>query len=424
MQKKILEDLDDLLAENIIDHSTAEKIRHFYQQRDSEVKNRQFVVFGILGSLLVGLGIILIVAHNWDHLGRMSKTLIGFLPLILTQMLGLITLLRWRESRSWRESAATLMVLGLGATLSLISQIYHIPGSLASFVLTWMLLTLPLMYLFPSTMAAVLYLIGITYHGAETGYGSGLQPDKLYYWVFLLPLLPYYLHLLKNQAKSNFTYLLNWLIPISVIVNLGTIARENAEWLFATYMLLFGLYYLIGKHVIPFKDNLQNNGFRALGSIGTVILLIVLSFQWIWKELGQEMSSFTSLEALVTYVLLILHLALTITFRRDKKEGAFADPSPYLPLIFLILFIGTRSVPVLSVIIVNLALFGLALYTIRRAMQLQHLGLLNYGLLMITALIICRFFDTNISFILRGLLFVLIGIGFFIANYRMIKTSP
>jgi len=35
--------------------------------------------------------------------------------------------------------------------------------------------------------------------------------------------------------------------------------------------------------------------------------------------------------------------------------------------------------------------------------------------------VVCRFFDTNISFVLRGLMFVAVGAGFFFANSRLIK---
>jgi hypothetical protein len=49
------------------------------------------------------------------------------------------------------------------------------------------------------------------------------------------------------------------------------------------------------------------------------------------------------------------------------------------------------------------------------------LSLLNYGLLILTALIICRFFDLDMSFVARGLLFVLVGAGFFAANIWMVK---
>ena len=241
---------------------------------------------------------------------------------------------------------------------------------------------------------------------------------------YYCPLLPYYFSLIKNSTKSNFTYLLNWLVPISIIINLGSIADENPQWLFATYFILFGLYYFIGKNVPQFHNSLQNNGYRASGiDLGTVVLLTILSFHFIWKEIADEAIEFGSSEAIITLILLLVLGYLIFRFTIPKLKGPIFDPSPFIPVIFLILFIALRSAPVLSVVVVNLILFLLALYTIRRAMQIQHLGLLNYGLLMITALIICRFFDTNISFILRGLLFVIIGIGFFITNYRLIKTS-
>ena len=35
----------------------------------------------------------------------------------------------------------------------------------------------------------------------------------------------------------------------------------------------------------------------------------------------------------------------------------------------------------------------------------------------------CRFFDTNMSFVIRGLLFVAVGVGFFITNYVMLKKQ-
>ena len=50
-------------------------------------------------------------------------------------------------------------------------------------------------------------------------------------------------------------------------------------------------------------------------------------------------------------------------------------------------------------------------------------SILNYGLLIITALITCRFFDTDISFIVRGLLFMAIGAAFFGANYFMYRKQ-
>ena len=63
----------------------------------------------------------------------------------------------------------------------------------------------------------------------------------------------------------------------------------------------------------------------------------------------------------------------------------------------------------------------LALSKIKKGVDEDSLLILNYGLLVITALVICRFFDTNLSFVLRGLLFIVVGAGFFAANYLLIR---
>jgi hypothetical protein len=61
------------------------------------------------------------------------------------------------------------------------------------------------------------------------------------------------------------------------------------------------------------------------------------------------------------------------------------------------------------------------LLTIREGIRYDHLVILNYGLITVTALITCRFFDTDLNFVFRGLLFIFIGAGFFAANYFMLQ---
>ena len=86
-------------------------------------------------------------------------------------------------------------------------------------------------------------------------------------------------------------------------------------------------------------------------------------------------------------------------------------------LIFVIGFFSSLS----AIILINLLVLMLGLLIVRKGAQKNHLGILNYGLLIITALILCRFFDAEISFITRGIMFVLVGAGFFAGNYLMLK---
>ena len=88
----------------------------------------------------------------------------------------------------------------------------------------------------------------------------------------------------------------------------------------------------------------------------------------------------------------------------------------------MLFFFGFSS-ETIPTILVNALLFVLGLITIKIGADRFHFGVLNYGLFIITSLVVCRFFDTNMSFVVRGLLFVAVGFGFFITNYWMLKKQ-
>lgn len=46
----------------------------------------------------------------------------------------------------------------------------------------------------------------------------------------------------------------------------------------------------------------------------------------------------------------------------------------------------------------------------------NNLAVVNTGMLMLAILIIARFFDSDISFIIKGLVFIIVGIGFLVTN--------
>ncbi len=71
--------------------------------------------------------------------------------------------------------------------------------------------------------------------------------------------------------------------------------------------------------------------------------------------------------------------------------------------------------------IVNAWIIAVAVYYIRKGAAEDHLGVVNFGLLIMAALAICRFFDDTIPFIWRGIFFVITGAGFFIANYLILQ---
>lgn len=415
MQKEIPE----LLKAGIISPETAERMQQFYRNKSGQAHNRLFIVFGILGAILVGLGIILIIAHNWDQFSRSVKTMFSFLPLIVGQLFCLYTILKKNDSITWRESASVFLFFAVGASISLISQVYNIPGDISSFLLTWMLLCLPLVYIMRSSVTSLLYIAGITYWAASTGYWSFPSSETYFYWLLLMAIFPHYYFLSIRQPQSNFIFFHHWFIALSITFVLGTISRGQEEWMYLAYISLFGLFYLMGRSNFFESNRRPINAYIVIGSAGTIIVLLILSFKWFWEDLRSANLAINSSEFLAAAIITVL---ATVVFFLQRKDRHLVDLNPVegVFLIFIIIFIAGIFSPV-AVIFVNLLVFIIGILTVRFGAKTDHLGILNYGLLIISTLVICRFFDTDLSFVARGLLFVGVGLGFFIANSRMLK---
>ena len=418
-------DIQELVRAELISQDTAVRIADYYLNKDSnQSKSRLLIVFAILGAILVGLGIILILAHNWDDLSTTVKTMFAFLPMVIGQLICGFVLVKLKESVAWREGSTAFLFFAVGASISLISQIYNIPGNLSSFMLAWMLLILPLVYLMNSSITSLLYLIGITFYACETEYWTMPYHESLMYYLLLLLALPHYYTLYKNKPDSNFFTFHNWLIPLSLIITLGINANEFTELMYIAYFSLFGIFFILGNIEIFSKKNLFGNTYRLFGGLGTVVLLLFLSFDFGWEFIRNSNYDIAELlfsrELIVATILTIIATVLLVP--EHKKNGLREfNPISIVFLLFIItFFIGKFST--ISTPIINIIILGIGILTIRNGAKLGSLGQLNYGLLIITALVICRFFDTDLSFIVRGILFVSVGFGFFAANYWMIRN--
>ena len=155
MSKRLQKDLSELIDAGILTEGTAADITAYYKDKEKEAPNLLMIVFGILGALLIGLGIILILAHNWEFFSRPLKTAIAFIPLLVGQGLCGFTLWRQSDSVAWREASSTFLFIAIGACISLLSQIYNIEGSLSGFTLMWMGLALPVIYVMRSSAASI-----------------------------------------------------------------------------------------------------------------------------------------------------------------------------------------------------------------------------------------------------------------------------
>lgn len=410
---KILKDLPDLIEKQIITEETAEKIRQYYHHKQKRVSS--VFLFGVFGTLLVGLGLILIIAHNWDTLPKAVKTVLAFVPLLLGQGLSVYTLVKKNGNRTWQESSSIFVFFGFGAAIALISQVYHIPGDLADFLFPWMLVTLPLIYLSQSSITALLYLAGITAYAFN--YWGGGPP--YFYLLFIAGILPYYYKLNKKNQNSN-------ILPFFNLFLLVSLASTMDLW-FASFFLdrllyldFFGLCLVFAAMPFIKAQRLKGLFFQLFGQGGLLIMLFMFSFKSAWYQQSRDtLSMFVHPEFFITIVVFFIVAGLLIRqFRRTKLVHIHPLYLAVIPA-FLIFLLGFFS-PI-SVWFINALIFFLGVQLIIKGLKEINLHTLNYGLVIVVALVLMRFFDTSLSFALRGILFVIIGAGFFTANYVILK---
>jgi len=251
MNKKALEclyaELPGLVSAGVVSSETAERICSHYgplEKDGSTAKRWAIILFTVLGSVLIGGGIILLLAHNWDELSRPMRAVVSVLPLVASQAFGAWFLFTNREGTAWREGIGAFQTLAIGASIALVSQTYNLGGQFDDFILTWSILALPIAYLLRATFPALFYLVGITvWVGALNHYDGHV----LWYFVLLalsFPFLGLSAHIDRYHPRP---LLFGWVMAITLCIGTGiALDRVYTPWhawpvLFAT---LFGLLFL------------------------------------------------------------------------------------------------------------------------------------------------------------------------------------
>lgn len=419
----ILKELPELVSANIITAETARQITGYYQKKHESSPNRQLLIFGILGAILVGTGLLFIVANQWEQFSQFTKTSCAFLLLIVPQLFGGYVLLRKQEKMVWREVAALLLFFAVGANISLVSQIYHINGDPSTFLMFWMILTLPLIYLLDASALSLAYLFLSMIFGL-TARSNGTFPNEEYlFWLlFALP-LPRYYQLFRKNPASVLDILHHWMIPLVLTQTLITLSHGATMWMHPAYIFLFATFYFIGMQPYFKSRPLLQNGYLVVGYAGTIISLLVMSFKATWKDLGADVHRPDLLVSPEFIGCILLFALATSLFYRNNLVKKWSEwrLMDFTYLLFLMLFLfGTVSLT-LAVIFVNLLVLFFGMNLLKEGARQTHLGVINLGMIIIALLAVCRSFDSDLTFVVKGFLFVVVGIGFFAANWLMIK---
>ncbi|HUJ09639.1 MAG TPA: DUF2157 domain-containing protein [Verrucomicrobiae bacterium] len=427
----LYEQLPGLVSEGVLPTESADALRRHFGEAAAGRSGRRWLVvlFSIIGTALIGGGIILLLAHNWEQLSRPVRATIAFLPLLVAQGLAAWVLWSRRPSTALREGVGTFLTLSIGACISLISQTYNLGGDFGDFMLTWTLLALPVAYLLGATVPALLYLVGITVW-TGTVWDDGWK--SLGYWPLLAAAIPFlWLTARKNRYHPRpvvFCWVLTLTLPIALGVSLHKVLNASNAWL-VVYIALGGVLFLIGNRWWGGATAFWQRPFQSLSALGMTGCGIALSFNVVWKELAHPHGWAPVIDAVgwewITWGVMVAWVIAAVALWADclwRRDWAVL-PMGTMPLVAFASYVlvETSEQAAIGAILFNVYLFLLGMGTLMAGVRERRLGVVNGGMVVLAALILARFFDADIGFVARGVAFIVIGVLFLTTNLGLLR---
>jgi hypothetical protein len=422
----LLAELPELIADGVVTEETAEALRQHYSSQPSDNSRRiGFILSAILGSVLVGAGTILLVAHNWDFLSRPIRCAIAFAPLVLSQALATFVMLRRNGSAPWRETAAILNIAAIGTAIALVSQTYQIQGDFARFILVWMLLALPVVYLFRTGVGLSAYFIGATVWVWSSKHGDffGAWPNDLWVWPILFLGVPMFVLLWRQNRNGSATLLALTTLTIAAAFSLGQTDEIGAQSFWrCSFAAFWAIVYLVGA--VSFDDwrATRPHPFVAIGWIGVLSLTIVLSFQDVWRSRAWQNAvdfmprHYPDLLAAGMQIMWVLTALLFGGYAVWKHREKNLAPALLTPVALIAWILAKYSGEMGPSLLLNLFALGLGVFTLLRGVRAGRVFEANLGMVVIAILGTARFFDNDVEFVVRGIAFIAIGLGFLVTN--------
>jgi uncharacterized membrane protein len=148
-------------AEGLVDDALAGRILARYATPAE--RNWGRIIFSAIGAVLVGLGVILFFAYNWQDLPKAAKLALVIGALALAHGSALWIGRRPDASRGLVEGLHVLGTMLFGAGIWLVAQIYHIDEHYPNAFLVWSAGALAMAWAMPSIVQALLALFLVTF---------------------------------------------------------------------------------------------------------------------------------------------------------------------------------------------------------------------------------------------------------------------
>ncbi len=406
-------------AEGLVDEALAQRILARYPEAVERGWGR--IIFSALGAALVGLGVILFFAYNWQAIPKAAKLLLVFGALAATHGSAMMLARRPDANRALVEGLHALGTMLFGAGIWLVAQIYHIDEHYPNAFLVWSLGALALAWAMPSLVQALLALFLVTFW-------AGVETFQFHTPMHGAPLLVV-LGVMPLAWWRRSPALLACAVAVLFVVTAFTVGWIEAD---ALLPLLFSM----GTTAILAGVAMRLTAFPAaespLQTIGLLVVIgcsVALSFRGMANALGHV--NFGRHTELATYfgaagVALVAALASAAAV---FSRGGWAQIDSYRRGQLALLGIGLAIVLVCTALQIrgagwaialpfNVIVLGLAALLILEGSAHLRPRLVGAGCLLFAVVTVSRYVDLFSSLLARSAVFVLLGAGlFFVGSF-------
>jgi uncharacterized membrane protein len=405
------------ISQGLISPDQAQGILKLYPEPKSAVQWGTLIFAGI-GATMLGLGVILLLAYNWDAVTKVEK--LGFIlgGVALFHGLGVALLRREDWFRQLGEASCLLGSMLFGAGIWLIAQIYHIEEHFPNGFLVWGLGALAMAWAIPSIAQGILAAVLFGIWACCEAWAF----DGAIHWAPLLIL----------GGVGALAWRQRSLVLLTVVlVMFGLSLAANAGGALALRVMLFSavLFVAVSILVRRYRQFPQSSGIWAFfGWGGFLFCVYLLTFPKITEELLRGHRYYWNAPSPVVhdfwwsiYEWGPLSLALMAwavvawpwrpggdKTRRDVSFEVWLIPLTAVVAQFLAL-IGLDDSEWKVASVFNLVFLAIAVSWMASGCRNGFLRLVLLGSVLFVALSVARYFDLFESLATRGAVFLLVG---------------
>lgn len=333
--------------------------------------NRFLDVISVLGSIFLGIGIIWIVASNWDGMPDIVKIIV-----LLGSTGGLIYLgyeIGFNK-KTFPKTGHSLILLGsilFGSSIFLIAQIYNVEANASYLIFLWLVGILPLVYIFQSHLITFLSCI-----------------------VFCL-----------------------WFNSI-IFEDFNDFDAKGIAFITFFYQAFGLLLFSVGSlHYFLEKYSKVARAYRLIGIYLVICILFALTFRISFIGLEQLSSELTANPMMISVIFgfIAVLLGINLKFNPSKSDSNVLENTIALAILTLIyalnLAIELEQYYTVFWLLFNILFVGLIVVLFRIGYNRRDMKLVNIASISTFFFLIFKFFDIFSNLLFNGIAWLLFGIA-------------